>query len=87
MKNWTFFKDLVTEEKGGKYSSKKIWGHIFCGLVGTTYVMDGWHFYEINEHLFDSLLIAGVTLLGLTIVKGMFGKKSGGTTTDADEQN
>jgi len=78
--NFRFVKDMFSEEKGGKFSSKKLWGHIFCALVGTTYVMDGWDFYKINEHLFDSLLIAGVTLIGLTTVKNIFGKKE--TKTD-----
>lgn len=64
--------DWFSEEKGGKFSSKKLWGHIFCTLVGVTYVMDGWDYYKINEHLFDSMLIAGTTLLGLGLIKGVF---------------
>lgn len=78
--------DWFREDKGGKFSSKKLWGHIFCALVGITYVMDGWNFYKINEHLFDSMLIAGVTLLGLRTVSGLFGKKSETSKAKADDQ-
>jgi hypothetical protein len=84
--NFTFIKDLFTEEKGGKFSSKKFWGHVFCALVAVTYVMDGWHFYKINENLFNSLLIAGVTLLGLTLTKSWLkGGKSSTNNTPSDK--
>jgi hypothetical protein len=73
--NFTFFKDISTENKGGKYSSKKIWGHIIMALVGAAFVMDGLHWFVINEGLFNSMLIAGTTLLGLNTIRSFFAKK------------
>lgn len=70
-----FFKDQFTEEKNGKFSRKSFWGFIIMTLVCTSFVLDGLHFYKSNENLFNSMLIAGCTLLGLTAVSGMFGKK------------
>ena len=64
--------DLIRENSGGKVSSKKIWGHISFILVGMTYVMDGYDFYTINQHLFDSLLIAACYLIGLRTLANMF---------------
>jgi len=79
--NFTFFRDLYTEDKGGKYSSKKFWGHIFLALIGFTYLVDGFDWYDINVSLFNSVLIAGCTLIGLNTVKGMFNKKDKTPTT------
>jgi hypothetical protein len=81
--NTTVFRDMFSEIKGGKYSSKKIWGSIILGLVAMTYVMDGYDFYEINTHLFDAMLIAGSSLIGLTTLSGIFTKKS--ATTKPEE--
>lgn len=69
-----FFLDLILEKRGGKASTKKIWGHLILLLVSTTYVMDGWDFYVINEHLFDAMLIAGTTLIGAATLAGIFSK-------------
>jgi hypothetical protein len=70
-----FFADILREKKGGKYSSKKIWGTITMILVSAAFVLDGLHFYEVNEELFNSMLIAGTTLLGLGIIATTFKKK------------
>ena len=86
-KKFTFFRDMLQEEKGGKYSTKKVWGHVVMALVCITYVLDGWDFYVINEHLFDSMLLAGVTLLGLTFIRGLFGKGSQSSTTQKQSEN
>lgn len=73
-----FFLDLILEARGGKTSTKKVWGHIILILVATTYVLDGWDFYDINEHLFDAMLIAGTTLIGAATLATIFtkGKKN-----------
>ena len=75
MKN-KFLKDQLTEESGGKYSSKKFWGAIIMTLVCASFILDGLNFYTANENLFNSMLIGGCTLLGLTIAKGVFNKDS-----------
>jgi len=69
-----FFHDVLREETGGKFSSKKAWGHVFMILVGATYVIDGLHFYEMNVDAFNSMLIAACTLIGLKTVKELFKK-------------
>jgi len=69
-----FFQDLILEKRNGKVSTKKVWGHIILLLVSTTYVLDGWDFYEINEHLFDAMLIAGTTLIGAATIAQIFSK-------------
>lgn len=68
------FKDLLLEETGGKYSSKKIWGAIIMALVCAAFVLDGLHFYTANKDLFYSMLIAGTTLIGLNTLKDTFKK-------------
>lgn len=72
---YKLFKDLLSEESGGKYSSKKVWGSIIMTLISAAFIMDGLHFYKANENLFNSMLLAGSTLLGLKIIKDMFNKK------------
>ena len=74
MANYKFFQDQLREEVGGKYSSKKVWGAIIMSLVCLAFIVDGLHFYNVNDNLFNSMLIAGCTLLGLTSVKNMFSK-------------
>jgi hypothetical protein len=69
-----FIKDLFTEETGGKYSSKKIWGAIIMALVCTAFILDGLNFYTANKDLFNSMLIAGTSLIGLTTVTKIFNK-------------
>jgi len=76
-----FWNDQLREEKDGKFSSKKLWGLIIMILVCLSFILDGLKFYTSNENLFNSMLIAGCTLLGLTSVSKMFNKK-GNENTD-----
>lgn len=73
--NFTFFQDLLRERRGGKYSSKKIWGLVIMILVCTAFILDGLNFYRVNENLFNSMLIAGTTLIGLGTLN-IFSKKT-----------
>ena len=75
MAKYKFFKDQLLEDVGGKYSSKKTWGAIIMGLVCLAFVLDGIHSYTANKDLFNSMLFAGCTLLGLKAVKEIFSKK------------
>ena len=75
MANYKFFQDQFLEETGGKYSSKKVWGAIVMVLLCASYVMDGFHFYKINENLFNTMAIVGTTLLGLRILNNIIKKK------------
>ena len=67
--------DILKETTKGKYSSKKIWGAIIMLLVCAAFVLDGLHFYKVNETLFNSMLLAGTTLIGLRTLKSVFSKK------------
>lgn len=55
----------IFQEDGGKFSSKRVWGGVVLTICGIAFVLDGLHFYEINNHLFDSFLLAGTTMVGL----------------------
>lgn len=72
--NFTLFQDLLREKRGGKYSSKKIWGTIIMFLVASAFILDGLHFYIVNENLFNSMLLAGSALIGLTTAVSIFKK-------------
>jgi hypothetical protein len=63
------FKDLLLEEKGGKISTKKFYGGIAVILVYISYILDGFTFFTVNEHLFDSMLVFAGTMLGLSIAR------------------
>lgn len=76
MANFKFFQDQLREKSNGKYSSKKVWGAIIMTLICLSFTLDGLKFYTANESLFNSMLIAGCTLLGLTSVKEMVGRKN-----------
>lgn len=67
--------DWFKEESGGKWSSKKLWGHVILLLVGIAFVLDGLNFYEADHHIFDSMLIAGTTLIGLKTISGIWTSK------------
>jgi hypothetical protein len=73
----SFWSDQFTDEKGGKYSSKKFWGFLIMLLVCSAFILDGLDFYTANKDLFNSMLIAGCSLLGLRAISGMFKKKDG----------
>ena len=67
-----FINDLFKETSNGKISSKKFWGNIFLILCALTFVVDGFHFYEVSKDLFNPSLVAGCTLIGLRTIGGMF---------------
>lgn len=75
MKVKQFFQDLILENRGGKTSSKKVWGHIILILISLTYVLDSKGTYKINEHLFDAMLISGTTLIGASTIASIFTKR------------
>jgi undecaprenyl pyrophosphate phosphatase UppP len=77
-----FFEDLILENRGGKTSTKKVWGHIILILVSITYVLDGTGTYKINEHLFDAMLICGTTLIGASTLASIFTKRKTNETTN-----
>jgi hypothetical protein len=86
MKNFTFLKDLFSESKGGKYSSKKFWGHIFMLLVAAAFIVDGLHFYTVNVDLFNTMVIAGTTLIGLRTIRTFFERKSAEPAKPASDE-
>lgn len=59
----------ILREESGKYSSKRVFGGFGFVLCGSAFVVDGLHFYTINSHLFDSLLTASTTLIGVSVIK------------------
>lgn len=68
MKN--FIKDIFTEDKNdSKFSSKKTMGILGGVLSFMAFVVDGFHFYDINNEMFNSMLIFSGTMLGASIVK------------------
>jgi hypothetical protein len=70
-----FIKDIFTEDKtDNKYSSKKTLGIISGVLVCIAFIGDGFHWFTINENLFNSMLIFSATMLGVSTVKA-FAKK------------
>lgn len=71
----TFFKDILKEEREGKYSSKKFWGFVVMLMLVASYVVDGLDFYTVNESLFSTMAILGGTLIGLRTVASALGKK------------
>ena len=70
-----FLSDIFTEDlKDDKYSSKKTLGIISGILVCIAFIGDGFHWFTINENLFNSMLIFSATMLGVSTVKA-FAKK------------
>lgn len=65
-----FIKDILTEDlKDKKYSSKKVMGLIAGLLAFLAFVVDGFHFYVINDNMFDSMLIFSATMLGVSVLR------------------
>lgn len=65
-----FIKDIMTEDANdNKYSSKKLMGLIAGVLAFAAFVIDGFHFYDINEGMFDSMLIFSATMLGVSVLR------------------
>jgi len=72
----TFIKDIFTEDKiDDKYSSKKTLGIISGVLVCIAFIGDGFHWFTVNENLFNSMLIFSATMLGVSTIKA-FAKKN-----------
>ena len=66
----TFIKDIFTEDKNeGKFSSKKTMGIIGSTLAFIAFVVDGFHFYDINNDMFNSMLLFSGTMLGVSVIK------------------
>jgi len=62
--------DILTEnKKDNKYSSKKTMGIVSGILVCLAFIGDGFHFFTVNENLFNSMLIFSATMLGVSTVK------------------
>ena len=71
-----FISDILTEDKkDNKYSSKKTMGIISGMLVCIAFIGDGFHFFTINENLFNSMLIFSATMLGVSTVKSFANPK------------
>lgn len=65
-----FLKDILTEDLAdGKYSSKKTVGIIGSLISFLLVLVDGFHFYTINESMFDSLLLFSASMLGISIFR------------------
>ena len=65
-----FIKDIMTEDANdNKYSSKKLMGLIAGVLAFAAFIIDGFHFYDINEGMFDSMLIFAATMLGVSVLR------------------
>ena len=65
-----FVSDIFTEDKGDdKYSSKKTLGIISGVLVCIAFIGDGFHWFTVNENLFNSMLIFSATMLGVSTIK------------------
>ena len=62
-----FISDILTEDKkDDKYSSKKTMGIISGVLVCLAFLGDGFHFFSVNESLFNSMLVFSGTMLGVS---------------------
>ncbi len=61
----TFINDILTEDRrDDKYSSKKTMGIVSGLLVCVAFIGDGFHWFAVNENLFNSMLIFSATMLG-----------------------
>lgn len=65
-----FVSDIFTEDKrDDKYSSKKTMGIVSGVLVCIAFIGDGFHWFTINENLFNSMLLFSATMLGVSTIK------------------
>ena len=65
-----FISDIFTEDKrDDKYSSKKTLGIISGILVCIAFLGDGFHWFTVNQELFNSMLIFSATMLGVSTIK------------------
>ena len=71
-----FVSDIFTEDKrDDKYLSKKTLGIISGVLVCIAFIGDGFHWFTVNENLFNSMLIFSATMLGVSTIKAFAKKK------------
>ncbi len=71
-----FVNDILQEDKlDDKYSSKKTMGIAAGILVCIAFIGDGFHWFTVNENLFNSMLIFSGTMLGVSTFRH-FAKKS-----------
>lgn len=84
--NFTFFQDILREKRGGKYSSKKVWGFITMILLCLAFIIDGLKFYTVNENLFNTMALVSTTLLGLGTLN-LFSKQSDDSNKKEDDIN
>ena len=65
-----FISDIFTEDKmDNKYSSKKTLGIISGILVCIAFIGDGFHWFTVNQDLFNSMLIFSATMLGVSTIR------------------
>lgn len=70
-----FASDIFKEDLNeSKYSSKKTMGIISGVLVCIAFIGDGFHWFTVNEGLFDSMLIFSGAMLGVSTVKAFSNK-------------
>jgi hypothetical protein len=71
-----FTSDILKEDlNDGKYSSKKTMGILTGVLVCIAFIGDGFHWFTVNETLFNSMLVFSATMLGVSTLKA-FSKNS-----------
>jgi len=64
-----FVSDILTESKSDdKYSSKKTMGIIAGILVCMAFIGDGFHWFTVNENLFNTMVIFSATMLGVSTI-------------------
>lgn len=70
-----FHEDIFKEDLDeGKYSSKKVMGIVAGVLVCVAFIGDGFHWFTVNERLFDSMLIFSGAMLGVSTFKAFSNK-------------
>jgi hypothetical protein len=63
--NW---KELV-QDRAGKLSSKRVVGLTGFTTTLLTYLLDGLHWYDVNEVLYQALLYASAGMLAAGVVE------------------
>jgi hypothetical protein len=64
-----FTSDILKEDlTDDKYSSKKTMGILSGALVCIAFIGDGFHWFSVNETLFNSMLVFSATMLGVSTI-------------------
>ena len=72
-----FTSDILKEDlNDDKYSSKKTMGIASGILVCIAFIGDGFHWFSVNENLFNSMLIFSATMLGVSTFKAFANNSS-----------